>query len=104
MVAPDTAAGTLQPGGMEVKAAQLLSTRSTDRYFRYTTIHSDGDARTFTRLTNSRVYGDVKLQNEEWVNHVAKCLNTALRKLASSGKKAGVTLGGHGFGKLTGGK
>ena len=38
------------------------------------------------------------------MNHVTKCLNTALRKLASSGKKAGVTLGGHGFGKLTGKK
>ena len=38
------------------------------------------------------------------VNHVAKRLNTALRKLASSGKKAGVTFGGHGFGKLTGKK
>ena len=30
------------------------------------------------------------------MNHLAKRLNTALRKLASSGKKAGVTLGGHG--------
>ena len=46
---------------------------------------------------------DVELQ-EECVNHVAKRLNTALRKLASSGKKAGVTLGGHVFGKLTGKK
>ncbi|KAK2192357.1 hypothetical protein NP493_32g00009 [Ridgeia piscesae] len=52
-------------GGMEVKDAQLLWTRSTDRNLRYTTILSDGDARTFTRLTNMRVYGDVELQKEE---------------------------------------
>ena len=37
-------------GGMEVKAAELLWTRSTNRNFRYTTILSDGDARTFTHL------------------------------------------------------
>ena len=91
-------------GGMEVKAAELLWTRSTNRNFRYTTILSDGDARTVTRLTNLRVYGDVELHKEECVNHVAKRLNTALRKLASCGKKAGVTLGGHWFGKLTGKK
>ena len=38
------------------------------------------------------------------MNRIAKRLNTTLRKLASSGKKAGFTLGGHGFGKLTGKK
>ena len=38
------------------------------------------------------------------MNHIAKRINTALRKLSSSGKKAGLTLGGHGFGKLTGKK
>ena len=59
---------------------------------------------TFTRLANMQVYGDVELQKEECVNHIAKHLNTALRKLASSGKKVGVTLGGHGFGRLTGKK
>ena len=59
---------------------------------------------TFTGLTNMQVYGDVELQKEECVNHIAKRLNTALSKLASSGKKAGVTLGGHVFGKLTGKK
>ena len=91
-------------GGMEVKAAELLWIRSTNRNFRYTTILSDGDARTFTRLANMQVYGDVELQKEECVNHIAKRLNTALRKLVSCRKKAGVTLGGRGFGKLTGKK
>ena len=46
------------------------------------------------------IYGDVELQKEECINHVAKRLGTALRKLASSGKKHGVTLGGRGHGKL----
>ena len=41
------------------------------------------------------------LKKEECINHVAKRLGTALRKLASSGKKAGVTLRGRGHGKLT---
>ena len=53
-------------------------------------------------LTNLRVYGDVELHKEECVNHVAKRLGTALRKLAASSKKSGVTLGGRGFGRLTG--
>ena len=64
-------------GGMEVKAAELRWTRSTDRNFTYTTILSDGDVRTFNRLTIMRVYGDVELQKEECVNHVASTLPCA---------------------------
>ena len=52
-------------------------------------------------MTNLRVYGDVELHKEECVNDVAKRLGTALRKLAASGKKSGVTLAGRGFGRLT---
>ncbi|MEG7524040.1 MAG: hypothetical protein M3H12_13215, partial [Chromatiales bacterium] len=52
-------------------------------------------------LTNLRVYGDVEVHKEECINHVAKRLGTALRKLAASGKKRGVTLGGRGYGRLT---
>ena len=87
-------------GGMEVSAAEQLWFRSMERGFRYTTMLSDGDARTFNHLTSLRVYGDVELHKEECINHVSKRLGTALRKLAASGKKAGVTLGGRGFGKL----
>ena len=87
-------------GGMEMKAAELLWDRSTNRDFRYTAMLSDGDAMTFNHLSSLQVYGDVELQKEECINHVAKRLGTALRKLAASGKKAGVTLGGRGFGKL----
>ena len=69
-------------GGMEVKAAEILWNRSLERNLRYTTMVSDGDSK---HLTNKR----------------AKRLGTALHKLATSGKKAGVTLRGQGFGRLT---
>ena len=86
---------------MEVEAAEILWNRSMERGFRYTTMVSDGDSKSFRHLTNLRVYGDVEVHKEECVNHVAKRLGTALRKLAASGKKSGVTLGGRGFGRLT---
>ena len=89
-------------GGMEVKAAEILWGRSLNRGFRYTTMVSDGDARTFKHLTEKKVYGDdVTIEKEECINHVAKRMGTALRKLATQTKKAGVTLGGRGQGKLT---
>ena len=88
-------------GGMEVEAAEILWNRSMERGFRYTTMVSDGDSRSYNHLTNLRIYGDVELHKEECINHVAKRLGTALRKLAASGKKGGVTLGGRGFGRLT---
>ena len=76
-------------GGMEMKAAELRWNRSVDRGFRYTTLLSDGDAKTLKHLTDLNVYGDdVVLEKEECINHVAKRLGTALRKLTSSGKKA----------------
>ena len=87
-------------GGMEAQAAEHLWTRSLNHGFRYTTMLSDGDAKTFNHLTSLHVYGDVELQKEECVNHVAKRPGTALRKCAASGKKAGITLGGKGHGKL----
>ena len=87
---------------MEVAAAKMLWDCSLDRGFRYTTMVSDGDSRTFKRLTKMKVYGDdVKITKEECINHVAKRMGTALRKLATQTKKTGVTLGGHGDGKLT---
>ena len=72
-----------------------------ERGFRYTTMVSDGDSMSYKHLTNLRMYGDMELHKEECINHVAKRLGTALRKLAASGKKGGVTLGGRGFGRLT---
>ena len=89
-------------GGMEVEAAEILWNRSLERLnLQFTTMVSDGDSKSFKHLTNKRVYGDVELHKEECINHVAKRLGIALRKLAASGKKAGVTLGGRGFSRLT---
>ena len=85
-------------GGMEDTAAEILWNRSLERGYRYTTIVSDGDAKTFSHLTDLQVYGNVVLRKEECINHVSKRLGTALRKLSASGKKSGVTLGGRGFG------
>ena len=91
---------TGNPGGMEVAVAEDLWDRSVDRHdFCYTIIFSDGDAKTFKRLSEMEVYGpDVKLEKEECVNHVAKRMKTALLKLATEGKKRGVVLGGQGHG------
>ena len=69
--------------------------------FRYTTLLSDGDAKTFKHLCSLNVYGDVPPTKEECVNHVAKRMGTAFRNLSTQGKKKGVTLGGRGYGKLT---
>ena len=90
-------------GGMEMAAAEELWRRSLAKYqFRYTTLLSDGDAKTHTHLCGLEVYGgDVGILKEECVNHVAKRLGTALRKLSTQSRKRGVTLGGRGFGKLT---
>ena len=63
-------------GGMEMKAAELQWDQSTNRGFRYTTVLSDGDARTFNHLSSLQVYGEVELQKEECINHVAKRLGT----------------------------
>ena len=71
-------------GAMEAAAAEMLWERYVDRHrFRYTTIVSDGNAKTYKHLCDRRVYGDVVLKKEECINHVAKRLCTALRKLAS---------------------
>ena len=89
-------------GGMEVTAAEIMWGRSEFKGFRYTTMVSDGDARTFRHLSDLKVYGeDVALAKEECINHVAKRMGTALRKLSTQTKKNGVTLGGRGEGKLT---
>ena len=60
-------------GGMEAAAAEVLWARSVERHrFRYTTILSDGDAKTFKHLCDRHVYGDMELKKEEGINHIAK--------------------------------
>ena len=88
-------------GMMEVEGARQLWTRSVAQHkLRYTTILSDGDCKTFSKLQNERPYGDVLVKKEECVNHVSKRMGTALRNLITDNKKRGVTLGGRGEGQL----
>ncbi|KAL8609207.1 hypothetical protein ACOMHN_058827 [Nucella lapillus] len=90
-------------GMMEVEAARVLWRHSVERYkLRYTVLLSDGDAKTFTELTNIKPYGDeVHIEKEECINHVSKRLGSALRNLVADCRKKGVTLGGRGHGQLT---
>ena len=48
-------------GSMESQAAEHLWTRSLNHGFRYITMLSVGDAKTFNHLTSLQVYGDVEL-------------------------------------------
>ena len=57
-------------GRMEAAAAESLWNRSIERDLRYTTLLSDGDARTYKHLCDLNIYGDdVDLQKEECINH-----------------------------------
>ena len=69
---------------MEVAAAERIWLRSESLGFRYTTIISDGDSKTFNHLQELSVYGpEVPLVKEECLNHVAKRLGTGLRKFVA---------------------
>ena len=88
---------------MEVEAARVLWRRSVQRHkLRYTTLLSDGDAKTFAELTKIKTYGeDIEIDKEECVNHVSKRRGSALRNIVTDCRKRGVTLGGRGKGQLT---
>ncbi|XP_035825594.1 uncharacterized protein LOC118477666 [Aplysia californica] len=88
-------------GSMEQKAAVMLWQRSEERGFRYRSVVCDGDTNTIKQINEVKPYADVTVEKKECVNHVAKRLGTALRKLVEDKKKVKVTLGGHGKGKLT---
>ena len=85
---------------MEVEAARVLWRRSVQRHkLRYTTLLSDGDAKTFAELTKIKPYGeDTEIDKEECINHVSKRLGSALRNIVTDCRKRGVTLGGGGKG------
>lgn len=88
---------------MEAAAAEILWKRSIDfANFRYTTMLSDGDAKTFSHLQNLKVYGnEVNIQKEECINHIAKRLGKGLLSVVNEWKKKNVTLGGKKHGSLT---
>ena len=88
-------------GAMEVEAGIRIFSRSIDKYkFRYMCMLSDGDSKTFSKLTEMSIYGEKKeIQKLECVNHIQKRMGTALRKLVSEQKARKETISGKG--KLT---
>ena len=67
---------------MEVEAACILFNRSIDRHgLRYTIFVGDGDSKAYDTVVATRPYGNIRIQKEECMNHVAKRLGSALRKL-----------------------
>ena len=88
-------------GSMEVECALRIWKRSIEEHsLRYTTMLSDGDSKAYGAVCDANVYGDrINIEKEDCINHVAKRMGTALRKLASASKtqKAAIT----GKGKLT---
>ncbi|GFV66922.1 hypothetical protein TNCV_162091 [Trichonephila clavipes] len=58
-----------------MKAAAKIWSRSEACGFRYTTLLSDGDAKTHKFLNSLKIYGpDVEILKEECINHVSKSL------------------------------
>ncbi|GFV71055.1 uncharacterized protein TNCV_946481 [Trichonephila clavipes] len=86
---------------MEPEAALKLWQISEDNGFRYTTLLSDGDAKTYPYLNTKEVYGpEIKIKKEECINHVSKRLGTSLRKAVKEWRARGVSLGGKSRGSL----
>ncbi|GFX65445.1 uncharacterized protein TNCV_399961 [Trichonephila clavipes] len=86
---------------MEQEAALKLWQRSEDSGFRYTTLLSDGDAKTYQYLNTKEVYGpEIKIKIEDCINHVSKRLGTSLRKAVKEWRARGVSLGGKSRGCL----
>ncbi|KAH9366722.1 hypothetical protein HPB48_008777 [Haemaphysalis longicornis] len=89
-------------GEMEVLAGLTLFQRSLEKHgLRYTTVLSDGDSRMYLALLESNVYGYIKIQKENCVNHVEKHMGTSLRTAIGNHRGSrSESLGGKG--KLTG--
>lgn len=77
---------------METAAADLMWKRSmSESNFRYTTMLSDGDAKTYLHLSKQNIYGeDVEIIKEECINHVIKRMSTALREEVKKSKVKGM--------------
>ncbi|GFS87877.1 uncharacterized protein TNCV_4084291 [Trichonephila clavipes] len=86
---------------MEQEAALKLWQISEDNGFRYTTLLSDGHAKTYQYLNTKEVYGpEIKIKKEECINHVSKRLGTSLRKVVKECWARGVSLGEKSRGSL----
>ncbi|GFT17863.1 uncharacterized protein TNCV_4910431 [Trichonephila clavipes] len=83
------------------EAALKLWQRSEDSGFRYTTLLSNGDAKTYQYLNTKEVYGpEIKIKIEDCINHVSKRLGTSLRNAVKEWRARGVSLGGKSRGSL----
>ncbi|GFV61326.1 uncharacterized protein TNCV_445421 [Trichonephila clavipes] len=86
---------------MKQEAALKLSQISEDNGFRYTTLLSNGNAKTYQYLNTNGVYKpEIKIKKEECINHVSKRLGTSLRKTVKERRARGVSLGGKSRGSL----
>ncbi|GFT80662.1 uncharacterized protein TNCV_2772831 [Trichonephila clavipes] len=86
---------------MEVNAAVKLWERSKSIGFRYTTLLSNGDSKSFLELKEWNVYGsETQIKKEECIKHVSKRLGTALRQIDKDWRVKGVTLGGKKRGRV----
>ncbi|GFU98795.1 uncharacterized protein TNCV_1215111 [Trichonephila clavipes] len=78
----------------KVNAAVKLWERSESIGFRYTTLLSDGDSKSFLELEERNVYGsETQIKKQECINHTSKRLETALRQTVKDWRVKGVTLG-----------
>ncbi|KAH7963500.1 hypothetical protein HPB52_021267 [Rhipicephalus sanguineus] len=78
-------------------SSAVMERRSLQKHrLRYTTMLSDGDSRTFHALTEESVYGFVKVEKKDCINHVHKRRGAALRTLVDKKKAQGQPLGGKG--------
>ncbi|GFW03003.1 uncharacterized protein TNCV_156231 [Trichonephila clavipes] len=88
-------------GAMEVNAVVKLWERSESVGFRYTTLLSEGDSKSFLELKERNVYRSAtQIKKEECINHVSKRLGAALRQTVKDWRVKGVTLGGKKRGSL----
>ena len=86
---------------MEAECAQRLWKRSIKKNnFKYTTMLSDGDSKSYGAIVALKPYGDkVSIEKEDCVNHVSKRMGTALRNLVAKAKAQKRSISGKG--KLT---
>jgi len=70
-------------GNMEASSVLAMFQRSFEKHgLRYTNYIGDGDSKTFTKIVNSKPYGEnVVINKKECVGHVQKRMGTRLRDL-----------------------
>jgi len=85
-------------GSMDVECALRIWKRSIEEHsLRYTTMLSDGDSKAYGAVCDVNVHGDrISIEKEDCINHVAKEMGTALRKLANASKTQKTAIAGKG--------